>query len=86
MKKVTKAQVKAAVKKKGEWVGTVCASKLSPKSVMAFPDVRFVLTSTGEVVRDFRDGRFTFDDYVNNFQYYNCNAECGQSIAFYEEE
>lgn len=27
----------------------------------------------------------TFDNYVNNFKYYNCNSEVGNSVNYYVE-
>jgi hypothetical protein len=72
-KKLTKAQVKAAIRHTGEWTGRILPCKANPYS--PWHDCRGTMTFTTE-----KD----FEDFLSEFEYYNCQTnELGRYAAYY---
>ena len=77
MLKQTKAQVKAAIRRQGVWRGYLVPCRVAPCHIRA-----------GWCL----GAHVTFDSLadlavqVNAYAYYNCNAELGRYVAFYQED
>lgn len=81
-KRQTLTQVKAEIKSKGYWGGTVVPCNLRPDSELAIRDVRFTAEDM-EPSPDHKDGRFL--DWMNQFGYYNLSKQNGYYAAFYKQ-
>lgn len=78
--KQTKSQVVAHIKKHGVWHGFLCPNRCFPH-----PNHPFNLAMETEVVA----ADLTFDEFentINQFMYYNCNAETGHRVHYYLKE
>jgi hypothetical protein len=73
LKKVTKGQIKAKIKRGETWLGYVCPSKFYPN------DTPFNMCASVE----FNDID-KMEKYLNEFYYYNCGTDTGKKIHFYE--
>jgi hypothetical protein len=72
MKKITKTQLKSMLKK-GETKVWLCPSKCYPNAGHPFNcAIQILLTNDSEL-----------DSIINNFSYYNCDAERGMSVHYY---
>lgn len=75
MKKISKSQARKRYLTFKPFV--MCASKLNPET--------FGVNIDEHVSHDYStDG--DFEKLVNEFRYYNCNAETGRGISFYVRE
>lgn len=100
MKKVTKTQVKAMVKKLGdneELKVTLFPSKCGPANTIWVKDYEIELTKealnlaypqnekTSPYLTDFETKLTNFDSIINDFAYYNCIPELGKNVHYYIE-
>lgn len=86
MKKLTLAQVKAKIKKEGDWKGWLCPSKCYPNPGHPFNLAIKFDTKEFIALRGIQDKLTKLDKTVNEFSYYNCNKEVGTTVHYYEEE
>lgn len=83
--KKTKNQVRAALRKNGVWRGFLCPSNCYPN-----PGHPFNLGLEVHLTKDMLEYGDTdevvtrLDKVLNAFQYYNCTAETGNKIHYYE--
>jgi len=84
MKKLTKAQVKALIKKQGTVKVWLCPSKAFPNPSHPF-NVAGQYDLSSYTLPNLNSKLDHFDRYVNEFQYYNCNSELGNSVHYYIE-
>lgn len=80
MEKLTKSQVVSKIKKEGKWTGWVVPSKSYPNPGHPF-NLAVKKTFYAYDIVDTKD----FEKFLNEFSYYNCNAEVGKNIHFYME-
>lgn len=72
--KVTKAQVKAAIRNNGKWVGYLLPCKMNPRSVW----MSSYMSDTWEF-----ESIDSLDESVAKFEAYNCTNETGLYTSFY---
>lgn len=92
LNKVTKAQVRATIKKTGAWTGLVVPCKMSPHSAWAnqvpytFNEAMLAeqLLSEQGYIKEGQTVVTGLDNWISSFKYYNCNSEMGRYPAFYE--
>jgi hypothetical protein len=86
MKKLTKSQVKALIKKEKAVKVILCPSKMYPTPNHSFDmsmEAEFYLDRDNNIVRANDWDTMDFEDYLNSFSYYNCTNETGNRIHFY---
>ena len=87
MRKLTKSQVIAQVKKNGSLTIEMYPSKCGPTNQVWVRGFSFELFyEDGEIVYRNTDDMGTFESLINAFLYYNCNAELGNRVHYYVEE
>jgi hypothetical protein len=89
MKKLTKTQVKALIKKEKAAAIILCPSKMIPTPNHPFNmgiEVEFYIDRNNEIVRANDWESMDFESYLNSFTYYNCTNETGNRIHFYIED
>ncbi|PGF05162.1 hypothetical protein [Bacillus toyonensis] len=85
LKKVTKHQITSAVKKNGNWVGYIAPNKVSEFHVnQGFHlGVQTNIQSNQEGIL-IVNGQYTFSQFVDQIEAYNCNSEVGTRVAYWE--
>jgi hypothetical protein len=89
MKKLTKTQVKALIKKEKAVKVILCPSKMYPTPGHPFNmgiETEFYLDRDNNIVRANDWESIDFENYLNSFSYYNCTSETGNGIHFYIAE
>lgn len=89
MNPINKATLLKKVRQSGSWEGYICPNKANPYfqggslfsikielAGMHDRPSKFVVTTNGQ--------RADLDRYLNEFRYYNCNAELGYTVKFWE--
>lgn len=71
MKKITKTEVKRIMKKEGNIRVGLLPCKMSPNGVWMSP-TWLTISSVEEL-----------DKWINEYSYYNCNAETGKRVSYY---
>lgn len=90
MKKLTKTQVIALAKKRGDQITNVelYPSKCGPANQVWVKGMNIALTAPS-VSKDSiytENGTTAFERDINNFSYYNCNSELGKRVHFYVKD